>query len=202
MNKIKLAAMIEAAYFAALAFILDLLPSIQLAPWISISFAMLSIFVLAFRWGTPVGLLSGFLWGLLKLMFTEPAMFTPLQVIIEYFVAFAFVGFAGLFYKKIQSHFKNEKRIKALIWVVAATFLGSLARYFWHFIAGIFFWSHNAPNGTSPVIYSLVVNGIAFFGSFILCTIGLVLLLGSAPGLVFRKKYNTPIKKRNKHLVS
>lgn len=202
MNRTRLAAMIEASYFAAFAFILDLLPSIQMAPWVSISFAMLPIFVLAFRWGAPVSLLSGFLYGLLKLMFTEPAMFTPLQVIIEYFIAFAFVGFAGLFFKKIQSNFRNRKRIPALLWVVIATFLGAFARYFWHFIAGIFFWSHNAPNGTSPVAYSLAVNGVAMLGTFILCSIGLVLLLGSAPGLVFKKKYKTAVNKQDRHLVS
>lgn len=201
MNKTRLVAMIEASYFAAFAFILDLLPSIQVAPWISFSFAMVPIFILAFRWGTLVSLLSGFLWGLLKLIFTEPAMFTPIQVIIEYFIAFAFVGFAGLFHKKIQNHFKQGKKTTALLWVVAATFIGSFARYFWHFIAGIFFWSHNAPDGTSPVMYSLAVNGISFLGVYILCSIGLILILGSAPSLIFRKGQETTLSKRDKHLV-
>lgn len=202
MDKTILMSMIEASYFAAFAFILDLLPSIQLAPWSSISFAMLPIFVLAFRWGITVSLLSGFLWGLLKLLFTESAMLTPLQVIIDYFIAFAFIGFAGLFYKKIQGNFKNERRLTALLWVVVATFLGAFARYFWHFIAGIFFWSHNAPNGTSPVTFSLAVNGTALLGAFIFCSIGLVLLLGSSPGLVFRKKQETALNKRDRNLVS
>ena len=58
MKNFKLVAMIEAAFFAAFAFILDLLPSIQLAPWISISFAMVPIFIVAFRWGVKGGLLS------------------------------------------------------------------------------------------------------------------------------------------------
>lgn len=187
MNKTRLVSMIEASFFAGFALILDLLPSIQIAPWVSISFAMVPIFVISFRWGTMAGMLSGFLWGVLRLIF-EPAMFTPLQVIIDYFIAFAFIGLAGLFRRKLLSGMRDKKRFTAVLWLFLAVFTGSFVRYFWHFIAGIIFWGHYAPEGTSPVIYSFVINGTAMLGSFFLSFITLVLLFWNASKLIFGKE--------------
>ena len=187
MKNFKLVAMIEAAFFAAFAFILDLLPSIQLAPWMSISFAMVPIFILSFRWGVKVGLLSGFLWGLLQVVLGNAYYLAPIQFLIEYFLAFAFVGCAGLFYKTIQTHFQTGAKKKALLWVIIATFVGSLARYFWHFVAGVVFWGEYAPEGMSPVIYSLIVNGVTMIGAFVLCSIVLVLLLAKGSRIILRK---------------
>ena len=188
MKNLKLVAMIESAFFAAFAFILDLLPSIQLSPWISISFAMVPIFIVAFRWGVKVGLLSGFLWGLLQVVLGDAYYLAPIQFLIEYFLAFAFVGFAGLFYKTIQTHFQSGEKKKALLWVVIATLVGSVARYFWHFVAGVVFWGEYAPEGTSPVIYSLIVNGGTMIGAFILCSAVLVLLLAKGSRIIRRKE--------------
>ena len=186
MNKMRLVSMIEASFFAAFALILDLLPSIHIAPWVSISFAMVPIFVIAFRWGTVTGMLSGFLWGVMQLIF-DPAMFTPLQVIIDYFIAFAFIGLAGLFRRKVLSGLKDKKRFTAVLWLFVAVFAGSVARYFWHFVAGVIFWGHYAPKGTSPFIFSFVINGTAMLGSFFLCFIALVLLCWNASKFIFMK---------------
>ena len=118
---------------------------------------------------------------------------SPIQFLIEYFLAFAFIGFAGLFYKTIQTHFHSGEKKKALLWVVIATLVGSVARYFWHFVAGVVFWGEYAPEGMSPVIYSLIVNGVTMIGAFVLCSIVLVLLLTKAPGSFAEKKLNLQI---------
>jgi thiamine transporter len=193
MRNLRLLVMIEAAFFAAFAFILDILPSIKISPAISISFAMVPIFILAFRRGVAAGLLSGFLWGLLQVVFGDAYYLTPVQFIMEYFIAFTFVGFGGLFYAVIQKFFQNGHKKAALAWVVLATFVGSLARYFWHFIAGVVFWGKNAPEGMSPVIYSLTVNGTTMLGAFILCSVILVAVLASAPKIIMEN--NLMLKK-------
>ncbi|MFE8699591.1 energy-coupled thiamine transporter ThiT [Cytobacillus sp. FJAT-54145] len=197
MKKIGLLAMIEAAFFAAFALILDLLPSIKLSPAISISIAMVPIFILAFRWGYKVALLSGFLWGLLQVAVGDIYFLTPIQFAIEYFIAFAFVGFAGLFYKIIHSYLQKGDKKTAMVWIVVATFVGSLARYFWHFVAGFIFWGEYAPEGMSPVLYSLVVNGGTMLGAAILCSIVVVLLISSAPRLLQRKPTYISINQKN-----
>jgi thiamine transporter len=184
MSKMKLLPMMEASVFAALAVILDLLPSIRLSPAISISFAMVPIFIVAFRWGLRVGLVSGFLWGLLQVVLGDIYFLTPLQFAIEYFVAFTFVGFAGLLYRPIQKTLQTGDRKKLLAWVITGIVVGSIARYFWHFVAGFIFWGESAPEGQSAVMYSFIANGTTVLGAIIFCSIVLVLLAGSLPRLL------------------
>lgn len=187
MKKLSLTAMIEASFFAAFAIILDFLPSIKLSPSISISAAMIPIFILAFRWGFKVSFIAGLLWGILQIAMGDAWIATPLQAFIEYFVAFACIGFAGLFFRPIQNQLRSGNKKKALGWVVLAVFAGSLARYFWHFIAGVLFFGSYAPEGMSPVLFSFLANGATMLGAAILCSILAVLIISSAPRLIIRK---------------
>ncbi|MFD2446995.1 energy-coupled thiamine transporter ThiT [Bacillus sp. CGMCC 1.16607] len=184
MGKLSLIALIEASFFAAFAIVLDLLPSIKPTPNISISVAMIPIFILAFRWGIRVSLISGLLWGILQIVMGDAWIATPVQAFIEYFIAFACIGFAGLFHHLIQKELNSGNKKKALSWIVTAIFVGSLARYFWHFIAGVIFFGEYAPEGMSPVLFSLSVNGVTMLGAFVLCSIVAVLLVSTAPRLI------------------
>ncbi|EJP87960.1 energy-coupled thiamine transporter ThiT [Bacillus cereus] len=203
MRNTNLQAMIESAILAAFALIIDILPlSIKLPTGGSISFAMIPIFIIAYRWGFKRAFLGGLIWGLLQIVVGDAYILTPVQAFIEYFIAFAFIGFAGLFYRPIQkalasdnnnaehSSFgsrkdkpKQNKGKKALVYIILATFVGSFARYFCHFIAGIIFFGQYAPKGQSAVLYSLIVNGSTMIGSFILCTVLLILLFTTSPRL-------------------
>jgi thiamine transporter len=187
MGNKRLIMMIEASFFAAFALILDLLPSIKLSPSISISFAMVPILIIAFRWGFLAATASGFIWGLLQIAMGDAYILTPLQGFIEYFLAFAFIGFAGLFMKKIQVSLTENKK-KALQWIIIATFVGSAARYFWHFIAGFLFWGEYAPEGMSPLLFSLGVNGGTMIGAAIYCSVILFLLVSSSPRFLLHKR--------------
>ncbi|AXI08645.1 energy-coupled thiamine transporter ThiT [Oceanobacillus zhaokaii] len=182
--------MIEASFLAVFALILDLLPSIRLTPAVSISIAMIPIFIMAIRWGIKGGLISGFLWGLLQVVTGDVYVLTISQFLIEYFIAFAFVGFAGLFYKAIQSALQGGLKKRAVSLIILAVFVGSIARYFWHFIAGVIFWGSYAPEGMSPYLYSFIVNGATMLGAAVLCAIVLVILINAAPRLVLRKVNN------------
>ncbi|WP_394584005.1 energy-coupled thiamine transporter ThiT [Cytobacillus firmus] len=187
MKKLSLTAMIEASFFAAFAIILDFLPSIKLSPSISISAAMIPIFILAFRWGFKVSFIAGLLWGILQIAMGDAWIATPLQAFIEYFVAFACIGFAGLFYGVIQNQLRAGNKTKALSWVVLAVFAGSLARYFWHFIAGVLFFGSYAPEGMSPVLFSFLANGATMLGAAILCSVLAVIIISSSPRLIIKK---------------
>lgn len=180
--------MIEAAFFAAIAMVLDLLPSITIAPAVTISFSMVPIFILAFRWGFKVSFLSGFLWGLLQLTTGNFYFLSIIQFLIEYFIAFAFIGFAGFFHPVIQKALKQGSKLTVSIWIVVAVFVGSLARYFWHFIAGVVFWGDYAPEGMSPVMYSFAMNGLAMLGAAVLCSIVLVILISASTRLIMKKR--------------
>ncbi|MFT8321244.1 MAG: energy-coupled thiamine transporter ThiT [Bacillus sp. (in: firmicutes)] len=182
----KLVVLIEVAMFAAFALILDLLPSIKIGQ-MSISFAMVPVFIIAFRWGVKASALAGFLWGLLQIVVGDLQALAIWQVLLEYFLAFACIGAAGLFFTPIQHHLKEGNKIKAVLFIIVATFIGSLARYFWHFIAGATIWASYAPDDMSPIKYSLLFNGVPFLGAFILCSIILAILLIIAPRIVLER---------------
>ena len=106
MRNTNLQAMIESLILATFAMIIDILPlSLKLPTGGSISFAMIPIFIIAYRWGFKSAFLGGLVWGLLQIVVGDAYILTPVQAFIEYFIAFAFIGFAGLFYRPIQKHF-------------------------------------------------------------------------------------------------
>ncbi|TYR80562.1 energy-coupled thiamine transporter ThiT [Priestia megaterium] len=190
MNKpLPLQAKIEIAIFSALALIIDLLPSITIATAVTISFSMVPIFIICFRWGLKGGVVAGFLWGLLQMVTGNAYILTPLQAFIEYFVAFAFIGAAGLFSDSIKKSLAQNERTKAFSLIIGALIVGSVARYIWHFIAGIIFWGSYAPKGVSALWYSFTMNGIAMVGSLIACTVVLALLIPSAARVVLNRAH-------------
>lgn len=188
MHSKRIQPLIESAIMAALALIIDLLPSISLGPWISISFAMVPVFIVSFRWGVQYGVLSGLFWGLLQVVTGDIYILHWLQFIIEYFIAFGCIGIAGLFMKVIQRKYAEGKKKAGLFYVVLGIFVGSLARYVWHYIAGIVFWGSYAPKGQPVWIYSLIVNGPAWLGSFIFCSIVMIFMLTASSRILTANK--------------
>jgi len=187
MRNTRLQAMIEAAIFAALALVLDLLPSIKLSPAISISFAMVPVFIIALRWGLKIGMLSGLLWGLLQIVF-DPWIVHPVQAIMEYILAFSFIGLGGIFKSIVQESLTNDQKSKAIFAITFAIFIGSLARYFWHFLAGFLFIEYFAPEIENPAWYSFSLNGITMLATFALCSIILSILTIAPPRFFILKK--------------
>ena len=74
MSKTNIRPMIEVALFATIAYILDLVTQpMSLGPWISLSFKMVPIFLLSFRWGLKAGAMGGLIWGLLQVVTGQAA---------------------------------------------------------------------------------------------------------------------------------
>ncbi|MFD2043900.1 energy-coupled thiamine transporter ThiT [Ornithinibacillus salinisoli] len=175
--------LVEVAIFTALAFLLDIIPFLSFKVWPnggSVSFAMIPVFIVAFRWGIKGGLLSGLLWGLLQLTI-EPSIIHPLQGFIEYGFAFTVLGLAGIFAKPVQKSMKDGVIVKRLMYIMFGVLIGTFLRFLAHFYAGIVFWDHYAPEGQEVWIYSLVYNGSYMLPSFILCTIVVFFLFIKQP---------------------
>ncbi|MBS4222023.1 energy-coupled thiamine transporter ThiT [Lederbergia citrea] len=196
MGKISLQAMIEAAIFAAMALVLDLLPSIKFGPSISISFAMVPVFIVAFRWGVKAALFSGLLWSLLQFATGDAWILTPIQAIIDYPIAFSFIGLAGMLAPRVQKMAAEGNRNGLIMALTIGIFIGSLGRYFWHFISGVvFFASYAKEAGKTPIVYSFVANGITMFFSFLACTIVLSIILAMRTQLLKTNKTTYPSTK-------
>lgn len=121
--------------------------------------SMVPILIIAFTYGPEVGMLTGFLFGVIYLIIS-PYILHPIQVLFDYPLPFMAVGLAG--------YFKNRKLL--------GTFVGMFVRFIFHFISGVLFFGEFAPEGWSPMIYSLVVNGAVVGGNLIVVLIIISLL--------------------------
>ena len=96
MKNQKLQMLCEGAIFVALAQILSMLKIWEM-PWGgSITLGMLPIFLFAVRWGIKWGLVSGFAYGLLQVMFDGGFAISWQSILGDYLVAFTVLGLAGL----------------------------------------------------------------------------------------------------------
>lgn len=183
MNSKRTLFFIEIAIFTALALVLDNIPFLKFKVWAnggSVSFAMIPVFIVAFRWGIKGGLLSGLLWGLLKIAFGG-IILTLHQGFVEYGLAFTVLGFAGLFSAPLQQAIKNSKMKLGFMYVMLGVLLGAGLRYLAHVYAGIVFWGEFTPEGWPVVAWSIVYNGSYMLPSFILCTIAIYYLFYKQP---------------------
>ena len=142
----------EVAIVAALAMALSFIP-LQVA-WFEISLGTTLIVLISLRHGTLVGLITGLIWGLLHFALGKVYFLSVPQVFIEYVLAFTFAGFAGLAQKPFAKTGKNR-------YIVLAVIISAFAKYFWHFVAGVIFWSDYAWKGWGAVSYSLIINGVS-----------------------------------------
>ncbi|SFC67739.1 energy-coupled thiamine transporter ThiT [Clostridium uliginosum] len=127
----------------ALATILKMLRIYHFPQGGSITFgSMIPILLIAFMYGPQVGFLTGFLYGIITL-FMDPFILHPVQVLFDYPLPFICLGIAGFFPKQ-----------KYL-----GVSLSIFARFICHFISGIAFFGSYAPEGVSPAMYSLAING-------------------------------------------
>ncbi|GIO25966.1 energy-coupled thiamine transporter ThiT [Ornithinibacillus bavariensis] len=182
--------LVEVAIFTAFALLLDIIPFLSFKIWGqggSISFAMIPVFIVAFRWGMKGGLLSGFLWGILQIALGVADMYFFWQIVIEYGLAFTVLGFAGAVSKPVQQAIKAGNIKKSFVYIMAGVFIGSALRFLCHFYAGIVFFAQWMPEGWSNIwIYSLVYNISYMFPSFILCTIIVFFLFSKQPRTLLR----------------
>jgi len=174
LNSNRLLFFIEVAILTALALILDIMPFLKFKIWPmggSISFAMIPVFILAFRWGLKGGLLSGFLWGILQIATGNAYILNFWQGLIEYALAFTAIGLAGIFANSLHQAIKDENTKTILTSIVGGVLLGGTARFLMHFIAGIIFFGDAVPTGQPAWLYSLLYNLSYMVPSMLICMV-------------------------------
>ena len=139
----------ELAMAVSLAVVLELvsrsLPIPRLPYGGSVSLRMLPVLVVAFRRGWKAGISAGGLYGLVDFAIS-PFFFHPIQVLLDYPVAFGIVGTAGLL--------RSKGRFSILI----GTALGNSLRFAVHVLSGVVFFAHLAPEGQPVLVYSVLYN--------------------------------------------
>lgn len=142
----------EGAMMVALAQVLSYVKLMQLPNGGSMTPAMFPILFFAVRWGLTPGLMAGFTFGLLQLIFDGAYAWGWQSMLLDYLVAFTPLGLAGLFRRKKWGIF-------------AGTLLGCFGRFLVHYISGVTIYRILIPTEclgqtfTDPSLYSLVYNG-------------------------------------------
>ena len=165
MNHMKVRALCEGAVLLAVAQILSYIKLWEM-PWGgSVVLSMIPLVLYAVRWGLGAGLLGGFAFGVLQFMFDGGFAIGWESIIGDYLLAFAVMGFAGLF--------KGKKN--GIYW---GSLLGTFLRFLVHYVTGATLWAEYMPDEffgmtmTSPWIYSALYNG-----SFLLLSLVLTLVV-------------------------
>ena len=104
--------------------------------------SMIPVLLIAYRRGVLVGVFTGTVFGLVQ-MVIEGYIYYPLQIILDYPLAFGVLGIAGLFKKH------------PIVGVVVAL----TGRFLAHFVSGVAFFAEYAPVEMGPMVYSAVYNG-------------------------------------------
>lgn len=121
--------------------------------------SMLVICLPGYFFGLGAGLMTGVAYGVLQLL-VDPYVLFPIQLIVDYLLAFGALGLSGLFANK-----KNG--------LIKGYLTGILGRYLFAVISGWIFFGEYAWEGWPVLPYSLVYNGIYIFAE---AAITLVLL--------------------------
>ena len=179
-SKFNVRLLTEIAFMAALAFIISLIPN-TVYGWIIVEIACIPILILSFRRGLPAGLVGGLIWGILSMITGHAYILTLSQAFLEYLIAPVSLGIAGLFRQKTAP--------LKLVPVLLGTFVAVLLKYFFHFIAGIIFWSQYAWKGWGAVAYSLAVNGISAILTAIAAFVILIIFVKKFPKLFIYSNY-------------
>jgi len=174
---------VEIAIFTALTLVLDQFAVFKMPQGGSISLGMLPILVIALRHGTGVGLVTGMLTGIVNFLFGGYFL-NVVQIILDYPVAFAVLGLAGVVADRFQQQLQEGQLTKAVVSASLGTLFGSIAVWIAHTISGIAFFGQFAPHGQAIWFYSMTYNAAYVIPKMTLTLVVLILLILKAPRIM------------------
>lgn len=152
----------------ALAFVTSYIKIINLPYGGSVTlFSMLFICLIGYWYGPKAGFLTGFAYSILQFL-QEPYILTPLQVGLDYFLAFTALGLCGFF--------RNRKNGLVIGYTV-----GALARGLCHTIGGYLFWMSYMPDNFPKFLTT--VYPIVYNYSYILLEAAITIIVLSIPAV-------------------
>ena len=190
--------MVESAILIAIGTVLSLIKIVSLPYGGSVTVgALVPIIIIAYRWGAGWGVASGFIYGIVQQLIGIHVLgyvttwYSIIAVILlDYAVAFAVIGFGGLFRKVIKD--------QALALALGAL-LACVLRFICHVVSGATVWAGLSIPNEAALIYSLAYNStymipetlVTFFASYYL---GSVLDFGKpVPERIVRQNRRVPV---------
>ena len=159
-KKIDTHAMVTSAILVALAIALNQVILFRMPQGGSVTaFSMLPIVICAVFFGLRRGLMAGMCVGLIDLIF-NPYVIHPVQMLLDYPLAFGALAFSALLYTKKFG-------------IIPAYLFGVLCRYFCAVLSGIVFFGQYAPDGFNAITWSLWYN-LTYLGVEAILTAGVL----------------------------
>ena len=138
-------ALAVSALLVALSIILNQLVLFRMPQGGSITaFSMVPIVLCAYFFGVRRGLMAGMCVGLINLLF-NPYVIHPVQLLLDYPMAFGALAFGGIFASRKAG-------------IVKGYIFGVLCRYVCAVLSGVIFFGAYAPEGFNAITWSLWYN--------------------------------------------
>ncbi|PKK90490.1 MAG: energy-coupled thiamine transporter ThiT [Candidatus Wallbacteria bacterium HGW-Wallbacteria-1] len=155
------------ALAAATAAVLSMIPLFRMPMGGSVSLRAIPLMILALTGGAREGVMAGIVYGFIHLV-TGSVFVHWAQVILDFPLAFAGLGLAGLISFRMPEH---GCRPWSAVWPVL---LGFVARFSCHLVSGAIFFAKYAPAGWDSWSYSAVYNSYYLVPEFLI-TAGVVI---------------------------
>ena len=180
-NRIKQLA--ESAVMIAAATVLSLISVVKMPYGGSVTpFSMLPIIIIAYRYGTLSGLVTGLCYGLVQLVLGANNLSYATSfgaavtiVLFDYLIAFGAMGLAGCFKKAVKDPVAS---------ITLGTILACFVRYLCHVISGCTVWAGVSIPDADGLLYSVIYNSAYMVPETILTVAGAIWLFSL---LDFRK---------------
>ena len=174
-----------AAVCIALSFALSYIRPIHLPQGGSVTPAsLLPLMIYSYMFGVKKGVFACFIYGILQAV-QDPWIIHPAQFLLDYPVAFSFIGFAGMFAKV-----KRLEKVPQVKFALGAI-IASAFRFISHVFSGVFAFSAYAIDaGMAAWPYSLAYNSFVFADIAIAIVVG-VLVFSSRNFVKFISRFNT-----------
>lgn len=159
--KIQTKILAEMVTAVALAYALSLVVPFRMPQGGSVTaVSMVPILWFALRRGPKMGVVEGGIYGLVRTL-RQPFIVHPIQFLLDYPLAFAALGLAGLLRK----------------YPIGGVAVGIGGRFLCHFLSGVIFFAMYAPAGMHPAVYSAIYNGSYLIVELVLSIIVMYLLV-------------------------
>lgn len=188
MNK-EIRFIVEVGIFSAIGLVLDYLAGV-LTGFIwplggSISITMTVILVMAYRWGLKGGLITGLLVGTIQLLWAKSSyLIHPIQIILDYPLAYTLVGLAGIYFHKL----KKAEATGKLYFITIGALIGGALRTISHIISGYVYFGEWVPDYFKDeglfITWSILYNVGYMLPSIILCLILIIQMVKRVPNLL------------------
>ena len=167
----------------SISFVLSYIRLFKLPQGGSITLAsMLPLVLYSMVFGPVAGIIAGIAYGFLQLI-QDMWVVNIAQLLLDYPLAFGCIGLSGLAPSAIKNLY-----VRTGLGITLAIF----GRCFMHVVSGVLFFADYAPEGMSPIVYSVAYNG-SFLLVELIITMILAFVISSTPIYSNMKRSALPV---------